>query len=60
MSMALYKKGKAQKIPHGISDSRRNSNTYDRLIRGKVIDYTESSGKTADFEDSPRTWQMCM
>ena len=36
------------------------SNTYDRLIVEKSLIISESSGKTADFADSPRTWQMCM
>ena len=27
---------------------------------GRSLIISESSGKTADFEDSPRTWQMCM
>lgn len=33
------------------------SNTYDRLFVEKSLIISESSGKTADFEDSPRTWR---
>lgn len=57
----FFKKGKwLRKFGMVFLTAGAISNTYDRLIRGKVIDYIEPVEKPADFADSPRTWQMCM